>query len=196
MTFNVTGSHAAFYSNPGLALDAEGELALLLLNKEETQQDVDRDSAALARERFVAASNVQVAAMHEEADAITRGAFFQAGAGLTAAGIQVGDVLVEPKCDPVTHKPQTEKPWGEISAGAANSLSEPLGKWLGDAPAADARADAKRAGTTAQQAEWQLSDAKAAIADSDEQQDKVTDWLSSESSSQQSTEQAIIAGLA
>lgn len=195
MTINGIGASAAYFSNEGLALDGEGQLALLLLNKEEAQQNADQQSKTLARDRFIAASNAQVAAMHDEADAITRGAFFQAGASLTAAGIQAGDLVMESDC-PETSETGKEKPWGEIGAGVANGLSGPLGRWLGDAPAADARADAKRAATDAQLAEWQLGDAAQAIRDSDQQQDKVTDWLSAQSSNEQSAEQAIIAGLA
>jgi hypothetical protein len=196
MTINGIGANASYFSNQGLALDGEGQLALLLLNKEEAQQDADQQTKTLARDRFIAASDAQVAAMHDEANAITRGAFFQAGASLTAAGIQTADLAMEPECEPEAHQPGTEKPWGEMGAGVANGLSQPLGKWLGDAPAADARADAKRAATDAQLAEWQLGDASQAIRDSDQRQDQVTEWLSAQSSNERSAEQAIIAGLA
>jgi hypothetical protein len=196
MTINGIGPSPGYFSNEGLALDGEGQLALLLLETQEAQQDANRQTKLLARDRFVTASNAQVAAMHNEADAIELGAYFQAGASLAASAIQLGDAAVEPECDPVTKETPTEKPWGEIGAGVANGLSEPLGKLVGDAPAANARADAKRAGTSAQLAEWQLGDATSAIRESDEQEDEITNWLSTQSSSQHATEQAIIAGLA
>jgi hypothetical protein len=195
MTTSSIGPSAGLYSAQSLALDAEGQLAVLLLETQEAEQEVDRDNLALARSRFVEASNAQVEAMRDEADHILVGAVFEAGASLTAAGIQAGDVLMPEECD-ASGKLLAEKPWGEICAGGTNGLSAPLGAALGDAPAADARADAKRAGTSAQQAEWQLSDAKDAIARSDEQQDKVTEWLRSQATSEANATAAIIAGIA
>jgi hypothetical protein len=195
MTINTIGSSTSLYAAQPLLLDAEGQLAVLLLQTQEEQQVSDRESAALARARFIEASNEQVAAMHEEADAVRLGAYFQAGASAAAAGIQIGDELMPPECDKAGNL-VAEKPWGEIGAAAANGASQPLGKLLGDAPAADARADAKRAATSAQLAEWDFADAKDALQQSDALEAKITEWLSAESSSQASASAAIISGLA
>ena len=195
MTSSTITSSTSIYSAQALALDSEGQLAVLLLETEESEQAVERDNLALARTRFIEASNDQVADMHAEADAVRLGAYFQAGASLTAAAIQVGDVGMPPECDELG-KTMVEEPWGEIGAGLGNGLSQPLGKLLGDAPAADARADAKRAATAAQQAEWQLDDAQKALGRSDEQQEQVTSWLSSQATSHADARSAIIAGLA
>lgn len=178
------------FSHPSPMLNASGQLALLVLESQEQQQASELQNMALARERFVAESNEQVEAMHEQADAIRLGAAFQAAASCTAATIQVVDYLEVPedgKC---------EAPIGEICAGLASGLSEPLGKWVGDGPAADAAADAKQHGTQAQQAEWQLSDAKDAIDRSDRRQDQALQWLSGEVSSEAQANAAIIAGYA
>jgi hypothetical protein len=195
MTINAIGSSTSLYAAQPLCLDTEGQLAVLLLQTQEEQQASDRESQALARARFIEASNERVAAMHEEADAVRLGAYFQAGASVAAAGIQIGDELMPPPCDKAG-KVVAEKPWGEIGAAAANAASQPLGKLLGDAPAADARADAQRSATSAQLAEWDLANAKDALQQSDAKQDKITEWLSSETSSQANASAAIISGLA
>lgn len=194
MTNLSIGSGSGIYSAQALALDAEGRLALLLLETQEAQQAFDRDDTALARERFVAAADAQVEAMHEEAECIRLGAYFQAGASVTAAGIQIGDVASPSPCDALGRA--IEEPWGEIGAGVSQGVSQPLGSLLGAAPAADARADAQRAATSARQAEWQLSDADEAIERSDERQRQVTSWLSSQASARADARAAIIAGLA
>jgi hypothetical protein len=189
---NISSSH---FSISGTALGTEGQLALLMLENEEAQKDTANADKALARDRFVEASNAEVAAMREEADDIRLGAFFQAGASLTAAGIQAGDVLMAPECD-AQGKEKPEAPWGEIGAGAANSLSQPLGKWIGDAAVADDRGDAKRAGSAAEQAAWDQADANDAIDHLNDQRDRVTSWLQSENSEQANATAGILANLA
>jgi|GEM_PF-5089704 len=191
-----TISGATAFSHSGLGMDAEGQLALLILETEDTRHEVAIADKALARERFITASDAEVAAMHEEADDIMRGAVFQAAASLTAAAIQVGDALDEPECDSSGRPIEKEGPWGEIGASVSNAMSQPLGKMLGDSPAASDRADAKRAATVAEQATWQLDDAKAAIDKSEQHQNKALDWLGSESANRANTENGIIAGFA
>ncbi|HEY6078349.1 MAG TPA: hypothetical protein VIW29_06075 [Polyangiaceae bacterium] len=186
----MTVSGINHFSHSSAVLDTSGQLALLVLESQEQQQASHLQDLALARERFVVESNEQVEAMHDQADAIRRGAVFQAGASCTAATIQIVDFLEVPD------KGKCEGPIGEISAGLADGLSEPLGKWLGDAPAADAAADAQQHATQAQQAEWQLSDAKDAIKRSDNRQDQALQWLSGEISSEAQANAAIIGGYA
>jgi hypothetical protein len=194
MTISNIGAGGTFSQSVGL--DAEGQLALLILESEEVRHEVASADKLVARDRFIAASNAEVAAMHEEADDIMVGATFQAAASLTAAAIQVGDALDEPECDARGNPLSKEGPWGEISSSISNAMSQPLGKMLGDSPAANDRADAKRASTAAQQASWQLDDATGAIDKSNKHQDKALDWLASEAANEASTESAIIAGLA
>jgi hypothetical protein len=124
------------------------------------------------------------------------GATFQAAASLTAASIQVGDALDEPECDALGNPRSKEGPWGEIGSSISNAMSQPLGKMLGDSPAANDRADAKRAATAAQQATWQIDDATSAIDKSAKHQDKALDWLGSEAANEASAESGIIAGFA
>jgi hypothetical protein len=190
---NISG--AATFS-PAVGLDAEGQLALLILETEETQQEVAAADKLLARDRFITASDAEVTAMHEEADDIMIGATFQAAASLTAAAIQFGDALDEPECDALGRPLSKEEPWGEIGSSISNAMSQPLGKMLGDSAAANDRADAKRAGTAAEQARWQMDDATSAIDKSEQHQDRALDWLASEAANKASTENGIIAGFA
>jgi len=194
MTISNVGAAATFQS--GVGLDARGQLALLILESAEARQEVASADKLLARDRFITASNAEVTAMHEEADDILIGATFQAAASLTAAAIQVGDALDEPECDALGNPLSKEGPWGEIGSSISNAMSEPLGRMLGDSPAANDRADAKRAATSAEQATWQIDDATRALDESDEQQDKALDWLASETANKASTENGIIAGFA
>ena len=191
---NIIGTSAFSHSNVGV--DAEGQLALLILQSEETRHEVAAADKLLARDRFIEASNAEVAAMREEAHDILVGAAFQAAASLTAATIQVGDALDEPECDSSGRPTEKEGPWGEIGASVSNAMSQPLGKMLGESPAANDRADAKQAGTAAQQATWQIDDASKTIEASDKHQDKALDWLASEAANKASTENGIIAGFA
>jgi hypothetical protein len=194
MTISNVGAAAPYSQSVGL--DAEGQLALLILESEEARHEVASADKLSARERFIIASNAEVAAMHEEAHDILVGAAFQAAASLTAATIQVGDALDEPECDSSGKPIEKEGPWGEIGASVSNAMSQPLGKMLGDSPAANDRADAKRAATAAEQASWQMDDASKAIDSSNNHQDKALDWLASESANKASTENGIIAGFA
>jgi hypothetical protein len=194
MTISNIGGAATLSQSVGL--DAEGQLALLILETEETRHEVAASDKLVARDRFIMASNAEVAAMHAEADDIMIGATFQAAASLTAATIQFGDALDEPECDALGRPLSKEDPWGAIGSSLSNAMSQPLGKMLGDSPAANDRADAKRAATAAQQATWQLDDATRAIDKSNEHQDKALDWLASETANEASTENGIIAGFA
>ena len=195
MTISNIGGAAPF-SQSGVGLDTEGHLALLILEGEETRHEVASADKLSARDRFIAASDAEVAAMHAEAHDIMVGAFFQAAASATAAGIQVVDALNEPECDKLGRPTEKEGPWGEIGASVSNAMSQPLGKMLGDSPAADDRADAKRAATAAEVANWGVDDASQAMARSDKHQDKALDWLASETANKASTENGIIAGFA
>ena len=185
----MTVSGINHFSRPSAVLDTSGQLALLVLESQEEQQASHLQDLALARERFVVESNEQVEAMHDQADAIRLAAAFQAAASCTAATIQL-DVCIDP--------PECAKTASvmKISSELMSGLSEPLGKWVGDAPAADAAADAKQNATQAQQAEWQLSDAKDAIKRSDDRQGQALQWLSGEVSSEAQANAAIIAGFA
>ena len=190
---NVSG--ASSFAQSGVGLDAEGQLALLVLETQDSQHAAATADKALARDRFIEASADEVAAMREEAEDIFIGAMVQGATSLTASAIQFADAASEPEVEAGKPAPK-EKPWGEISSGGLNAVSQPLGKLLGDSPAAGDRADARQASTAAQQATWQLDDASDAVRKSEQHTDKALDWLASESANRASTENGIIAGFA
>jgi len=183
------------FAQSGVGLDMEGQLALLILENQDAQHDAAGADKQLARDRFIAASDREVAAMREEADDILLGAVAQAAVSITAATIQLADAADAPDVDACGREIQ-ESPCAPIAAATSNALSQPLGKVLGDSPAASDRADARRAGSDAQQARWQLDDANDAIGRAQARQDKAMDWLAAETANQASTETGIIAGFA
>jgi len=198
MTIGNINSTATF-SQSRIALDADGQLALLVLESEQTQEDASRADKAIGRQQFLDASAKEVTALRDEARDILVGALVQGACTVTAASIQFADALDEPACvDKAGHLivAAKEKPWGEISAALFSGSSQALGKALGDSPAASDRADGKRAATAAQQAEWKLDDAQHAIDKANARQDKALDFLSSETANKATTETGIIAGFA
>lgn len=190
---NVSGPSS--FAQSGLGLDAEGQFALLVLEAQDSQHAAAAADKTLARDRFIEASADEVTAMREEADDIFVGACVQGATSLIASGIQLGDAASEPEPGPDGKTPK-EGPWCEIAAGGLNAAAQPLGKALGDSPAADDRADAKQAGSLAQQANWRLDDANDAVHESEQRTDKALDWLASQTANQASAETGIIAGFA
>lgn len=199
----------------GIGLSNEGRLALLVLAHEDTQQEADRTEKSIARSEYIAATNDEIEALEDEAGDVLLGAAVQATATGVSAGIQFVDTWNDPCATPIDAggkdgpckdlsnrellaalKPgPQEKPWGEIASGVTGGMSAPLGK-LFDARVANDRAEGKRAQQTAQLAEWDLSEAKDAIKESQQRQEKATDWLSANNSNEASTMSAIIAGFA
>ena len=134
---NISG--ASSFAQSGVGLDAEGQLALLVLEAQDSQHASATADKALARDRFIEASADEVAAMREEAKDIFIGACVQGATSAAAAIVQFGDAASEPEPGPDGKTPK-EGPWCEITAGALNAASQPLGKMLGDSPAAGDRA--------------------------------------------------------
>jgi hypothetical protein len=195
MSISSIGSGAPAYADLGIGLSSEGRLALLVLEHEETQQDTDHASKALAREQYIAASDAEVAALRDEARDMRKSAFVQGALTLGSATIKVFDTLSEPECDPITHETPEEKPWGEIASGTCDGAVPTFGKYFESSVSSD-RADGKHASQAAKLAEWDMGDASDAIKKSDERQDKATEWLNASNANQASTAAAIIAGFA
>lgn len=185
----MTISGVSQFSHAGASLDASSQLAVLVLEQQEQQQDSDRQDMSLARASYIAESNAQVEAMHDQADATRLGAFVQAGFSGASAAIQL-DLCLAP---PESQKTETLM---KIGAGVLNEMSALAGKYVGDAAATDAQAVAKHHESLAKQAEWDLSDAKSAIDRSDKRQDQALQWLATEASAKAEASSSIIAGLA
>jgi hypothetical protein len=182
---NVDNRTSPSIAASGIGLDAEGMLALLVIERQHSQEDAARDDKLLARDRYVAASNEEVAAMRDKAGDIRLGAIVQGVATAAASCFQVFDAL-QPGKD------ELSSATAEFGHGAASVL----GDYFGDAPAASEDANAKHASLLAEQARWQLDDAKEVIDKATESKTQAIDWVSSVNANQASAETGIIAGLA
>lgn len=184
-----TGAHEIHFSTP------EGELAVLVLENQDVEQRIDQQTLDQARRSFAAHSAAEVRAMHKEADDIAKGALFEAGA------IATGSVLegVGAYCA-ATAPAGAKVPEADFLHGAGQTwsggVSSVLGKYVGDKPAADDRADAKAAESAAKQDEWQLDDRKDAIQKSQGQQQQAIEWLSKLVDTEAAANQAVLSSLA
>ncbi len=195
MTINAISSSTTSFAGSNIGLDAEGQLALLVLEHQETQSKTAEQDKLLARQRYEDASDAQVAAMHAEADHVLLGALVQGVAAAGASTVQFVDIANDP-CPQSLTKPVQEKPWGEAASAGVASAGPVLGRALGEAPAADDRADAQQESKVAARAQWQLDDANKAIEKADQARDKALDWLGAVNANQASAETGIIAGFA
>jgi hypothetical protein len=182
---NVDNRISTSLDASGLGLDPEGRLALLVLERQQTQEEGARDDQALARDRYVAAANEEVEAMRDKADDIRLGAVVQGVASAAAAGFQLADA-VQPGKDEVL----------AATAAFGHGAAPVLGRYFGDSPAAAEDANAKHASSLAEQARWQLDDAEKVIDKANESRDRALEWVSSVNANQASAETGIIAGLA
>ncbi|RYZ01505.1 MAG: hypothetical protein EOO73_35420 [Myxococcales bacterium] len=182
---NISNNPSVSFAASGIGLDAEGRLALMVLEQQQTQEDSARTDKSLARERYVEASNDEVEAMRDKAGHLLVGAFVQGAATATASGIQMGDAIGG-----------GESKGAKASADFGHGTAPVLGRAFGDSPAAADDANAKHAASLAEQARWQLEDANKVIDESEKTQDKALDWVSSVDANQASAETGIIAGLA
>lgn len=190
-------SSSPTFNSAGFDLDPQGQLALLMLEQEQTQSDAAKQDKAVARQNYMAAADKVVAEMHQEADHILLGAVVQGSCALAASGIQLGDAIKDP-IDPKTGliDPSKEKPWGEIGAGMCNATAQLMDKLLGQEPAANDRASAEQGRTHEKLAEWQLDDANKAIDHAQKSQDKAFEFVTTVNANNASAETAIIAGFA
>lgn len=182
---NVNNNLSASFASSSFALDPEGRLALMVLEKQQTDEDSARDDKLLARERFVEASSAEVEAMRDKAGHLLLGAVVQGGATLAASSFQMWDAV-----------DSGDSPKLKAAADFGHGTAPVLGRCFGDSPAAADDADAKHAASLAEQARWQLDDANKVIDQANETRDKALDWVSSVNASQASAETGIIAGLA
>lgn len=182
---NVSNTSSISSAAADIALNPEGRLALMVLEHQQTQEDTARADKALARDRFIEASDQEVDEMRDKAGHILVGALAQGAATFLASSLQVGDAW-----DGVENK--VVKGGTDFGHGTAPVL----GKVFGDSPAARDEAEAKHAASLAEQARWQLDDANQVIDKADQAADKAVDWLSSVNANQASAETGIIAGLA
>jgi hypothetical protein len=167
----------------GSFTSVSGELAVLMLDSQEHQKEVDRQQLASARHDFSEALANEVEALRDQADAAFRGAMLTGSLSLASTGLQAwGDVRSEGK-DPC------KNPWQSRVGDGLGGLSKPLGDAVGKTYGA---ANAKSAAGAQEAAKWQIDDSRAALKDADALQNKALDWTSAMADRDAATMTAIL----
>ncbi len=191
----INGINSSSFANA--CVTPEAQIAVMVLRNEGQQQEINQQNLVEARHSFIEHSAREVGAMHEEADHIARGAWFEAGAvtaGAVFQGIAIGK---EADCG-LTNKPASQA-WSGVRtlvASTSTGLSSAGGKLLGESPAANDRAEAKQFSTAAAQDQWELDDRKHAIQQSEAHQQQATDWLAKVVEKDDATATAMLSDLA
>jgi hypothetical protein len=158
------------------------KLAVLVLETEQAQEEVDRLRLEDARSDFTQALNDEVQALREQANAAFRGALFEGGATLVSGGLAVGGAALE--CD------------GEglaLASRTTGDLAGPLGAVVGHDYGG---ADAKRAQGAGQLASWEIEDLNHSLDQADRAQNEALEWAASLNESDAATTRAVLANLA
>jgi hypothetical protein len=158
--FDAWSSEEASFSPTSVS----GELAVLMLETNENQKEIDRDQLTLARADYADALADEVQSLRDAADAKFRGACVEAGLAGVSAGLGLWSVKTG------------EKSWQAHGSTGLEHVAKPVGEMLsktyGDAGAAAARGEEKAA-------EWRIDDTRTNLKDEDGVQNKALDWLSS-----------------
>jgi hypothetical protein len=156
----------ARYANPyGTAVEPEteidlglaGEIALLVLNNENVQEEADRAERNAAREMRREAAEEEVEALKDAADALRTGAWVSgamclAGGALTVAG---GVMSLDAECAEELRECDVYSDSGDI----VSRLAQPANTLIGQSTAESFRADAKQAAFEGEQASFRVNDA-------------------------------------
>jgi hypothetical protein len=158
-----------------------GELAVLMLENQQHQKQLEHDELSSARQDYGQALSNEVQSLRDQADASFRGALLQGS--LAAASGAAGAWAAGAECKP------GERTWQGATSDALGKLAEPMGKLVSKTFGA---ADAKSAQGAEEAARWQIDDAQSAVKDADGLQSKTLDWASSMSERDASTMSAIL----
>jgi hypothetical protein len=156
----------------GAFSSVSGQLAVLMLNSQEQQKQIDQQELASARAEYKNALADEVSALREQADAQFQGALVQGSISIASAGFGLEHVNRNVGMPAGREKSTWE---GETSKGLGQ-LAQPLGAMAGNTYAA---ADAKSAQGQEESAKWRMDDARDAKKDAEALQDKALDWVSS-----------------
>ncbi len=189
MTISSVGSGGGQFLSPtpegiseGTFTSLSGELAVLMLNTQEQQKELDHERLNAARHDFTEALHHEVDALREEAHAAFVGACFEGGVAAASGGFGIAGALSD--------KGEAGKAsWQSLTSGALGGLAKPVGTLVGTNYGA---ADAKSASGAEQAAKWQIDDCRDAIKDADGVQNKALDWASSMSDRDAATTTAIL----
>ena len=180
------------------------ELAELLLQTESVQTDAAREQRDAARTDFLHEAENQVKALHDAADDVRNGAWASAAFSVASSACMIASSVQKYDADMASAKPckdldlatiakdkNLSNEWGAIGAGLGK-LAEPMKALIGDAPAADANANAKLFETLAEKAKWVSGDASDEIQTAAKLGDKILDLLQGINQDQSSANNALI----
>lgn len=175
---SIAGGQSTYQSLQSTSIDegafnsVSGQLAVLMLDSQEQQKQIEQQELASARADYKNALADEVSALREQADAQFRGALVQGGISIASAGfglVHVGrNVDMPPDKEMSTWQGETSKGLGQ--------LAQPLGAVAGNTYGA---ADAKSAQGAEESAKWRIDDARDAKKDAEALQNKALDWVSS-----------------
>lgn len=163
----------------GVVTSLSGELAVLMLNTQEQQKQIEKQELASARHDFSEALADEVQALRAQADAAFSGALVSGAMSVAGSGLSLWGLARE-----------EEKPWQAVAGAGLVNASEPIGAMVGKTYGA---ADAKSAQGLEEAAKWQIDDARDALGSTRKLQDKALDWLSSIVDRDAATTAAILA---
>lgn len=185
MSISSVGNGAGQFVSPapegtshGTFTSVSGELAVLMLDTQEQQKQLDHERLDAARHEFTEALSHEVDALRSEAHAAFIGACFEGGMMMASSGFGVAGALSESK-----------HVWQTPVAKGLEGLAKPLGTLVSNNYGA---ADAKAASGAQEAAKWQIDDCRDAINDADGVQNKALDWASSISERDAATTTAIL----
>jgi hypothetical protein len=153
-------------ADEGMFNSFSGRLAVLVLEHQEQQKQLEQAEQASARADFRDAVANEVDALRDQADSAFRGAVVQGALSAAAACFSFANAGCKPN----------ETTWKGTTAGGLSSLAQPIGALAGNTYGA---ADAKAAEGRKETAKDRIDDARDAIKSADNLQDKATDWVSS-----------------
>jgi len=178
-----------------------GELAVLLLENEETQAQTSRLQRDAARESYLDQGQQQVDALHAAASASRSGALLSASLSIAGGACQIAGASFQFQADV---GPSQGACIGEVAAdqraatilgslgSTSSKLADPLKSIVGDSVAEDYQARAKQHEMLAAQAQWQASDASSEMDKASQRADKELDLVREIQSEQNSATNAVI----
>ena len=189
MTISSVGSGGGQFLSPtpeGIGeckfTSVSGELAVLMLNTQEAQKELDHERLDAARHDFTEGLRHEVDALREEAHAAFVGACFEGGMAVASGGFGVAGALSD-------QGKLGRTSWESATADGLGKLAHPLGSMVGSNYGA---ANAKSASGAEEAAKWQMDDCREAIKDADGIQNRALDWASSMGDRDAATTAAIL----
>jgi hypothetical protein len=179
------------------ATDFVAQLAELLLETESVQSDSAREQRDAARTDLLHEAENQVKVLHEAADDLRNGAWASAALSVASSACSIVGSVEQFKADSALSRrcgaaDQALATRWNASGSALGKLSDPTKTLVGDAPAADANANAKLHETLAEKAKWVSGDASDEIEKAAKLSDKILDLVQGINQDQNSANTTLI----